>query len=596
MLIELAITLATAFMAPVQERQQASRTEIIFVRETKVPCTGVAPMECLQIRKPEDKEWSNLYGNIAGFKYVPGYRYRLRVRVSRVNNPPADASSIQYSLIKILNRTKVKELSPNNSIGNALNKRWTLVKMNGEELKQSGIWMEFDTKENRMHGKSGCNGMMGGYTLSVNNISFTKTAGTLMACPDSNMMRREYEFMKQLGDQSFQIQVAGSMVTLMQQGTPVFQFRLGNKGDNSSGNVNMALGGRKWILTKLNGTDVSNATGMFLMFDAQKKRFSGKGGCNNIFGAYTNNNNTISFKQAASTRMACTDNTVAQRESEFIKTLSDHSYRYEIGEGTLSLYNNDNLVMQFITEGSQPIANITLGGRRWTLEKLNDTDLSDVTGMYLEFDARKKRFSGKGGCNNISGAYTNINNTITFKQAISTRMACLDNDAAQRESEFLKTLSDRSYRYEIDDRTLNLYDNDKLVMQFSTEGSHPVASGNMREWAFIGSKKWNVIKLNDETLANSGIWLQFDINKKRYNGKGGCNNIAGTYTSAKEDITFSRAISTRMACPDPNVMRRESTFLNLLSEKTYRFDIADQTLNLYDKDGKIVIMFGMQNK
>lgn len=50
-----------------------------------------------------------------------------------------------------------------------------------------------------------------------------------------------------------------------------------------------------------------------------------------------------------------------------------------------------------------------------------------------------------------------------------------------------------------------------------------------------------------------------------------------------------------MACPDADVMHREAAFLKLISDNTYRYDVADQTLNLY-KDGKIVVMFGMQEK
>lgn len=480
MLIELAISLVTAFMAPVQEKQGPVKTEIIFVKESKAPCTGVAPMECLQIKRANDKDWGNWYGEIAGFHYVPGYRYKLKVKVTQNDNPPADASAIQYTLVRILNRTKTNGATNSKDGNAAFSRRWTLVRMNGNGYKDSGIWMEFDTQQQRVHGRSGCNGMMGAYTVSGNNITFSRTAGTLMACPDTNLMRREYEFMKLLGDQTFQYQVSGSTVTLSQNRQPVLQFRLGKKGENpiQSGKHQMILGGKKWVLNKLNDTDIKNSDGMFLQFDPQKKRFS-----------------------------------------------------------------------------------------------------------------------GKGGCNNVSGAYSSTATNITFRQAISTRMACLDNDAMKRENDFLKTLSDKTFRYEIVDKVLNFYDtNNNLVMQFTEESNPPVASGNTREWAFIGSRKWNVIKLNDEVLSNAGIWLDFDTDKKRFNGKAGCNSIAGNYTTNNDEITFSRTISTRMACPDPAVMKRESAFIALLSDRTYRYDIADQTLNLYDKEGKIVIMFGMQSK
>ena len=131
-------------------------------------------------------------------------------------------------------------------------------------------------------------------------------------------------------------------------------------------------------------------------------------------------------------------------------------------------------------------------------------------------------------------------------------------------------------------------------MQFAMEDKSTTAA-NPNQWTFIGSKKWNVIKLNDATLADSGIWIEFDTEKNRFHGKGGCNSISGGYNATGDQIKFAQAVSTRMACPDPAVMRREADFLKLLSEASYRYDVADQTLNLY-KDGKIILMFGMQDK
>lgn len=220
------------------------------------------------------------------------------------------------------------------------------------------------------------------------------------------------------------------------------------------------------------------------------------------------------------------------------------------------------------------------------------------SGIWLQFDAAKKRFSGKGGCNNISGSYTIAGNKITFSQAMSTRMMCGDADVMHRESDFLKQLGGHTFTYVVNGETIDLQENGKPVMQFTLENNGneaQSAASNDKQWAFIASKKWNVIKLNDATLDNSGIWLEFDTSKKRFHGKGGCNSISGGYSATGDEIKFTKGISTRMACIDADVMRRETEFLKLISDHSFRYDVAEQTLNLY-KDGKIVVMFGMQDK
>ncbi len=69
-------------------------------------CTGVAPMKCLQVKEKESDTWQNFYTNIEGFTYEPGYEYVLKVKTEKIENPPMDASSIKYTLIKQVSKTK----------------------------------------------------------------------------------------------------------------------------------------------------------------------------------------------------------------------------------------------------------------------------------------------------------------------------------------------------------------------------------------------------------------------------------------------------------------------------------------------------------
>ncbi|WP_247231655.1 DUF4377 domain-containing protein [Telluribacter sp. SYSU D00476] len=84
---------------------------IMMVRDTKASCTGAhGPMECLQVQmgdKVGSQTWEFFYSPIEGFNYEPGYIYTLKVKTEPIKNPPADGSSIKYTLIEEVLKEKV---------------------------------------------------------------------------------------------------------------------------------------------------------------------------------------------------------------------------------------------------------------------------------------------------------------------------------------------------------------------------------------------------------------------------------------------------------------------------------------------------------
>jgi hypothetical protein len=88
----------------------ASSEAIYQVNSFRVPCVGVGPMSCLQIRRVSDgtDEWQYFYSQIRGFDYEPGFIYRLRVRETELppEQVPADASAILYELIEVLEKSR----------------------------------------------------------------------------------------------------------------------------------------------------------------------------------------------------------------------------------------------------------------------------------------------------------------------------------------------------------------------------------------------------------------------------------------------------------------------------------------------------------
>lgn len=106
-----------------------------------------------------------------------------------------------------------------------------------------------------------------------------------------------------------------------------------------------------------------------------------------------------------------------------------------------------------------------LGGLRWGLVQLQNEKL-DSSPVYIQFDTSAHRFTGNAGCNKISGNYTATDKALTFAEVISTRMACLDTRANERESQLLRLLNNHTYAYDINGATLQLKDSGKVILQF----------------------------------------------------------------------------------------------------------------------------------
>ena len=75
---------------------------IVNVAGQRAPCTGVAPMLCLQVRTQPGAAWQLHYSDIEGFDWQSGTEYVIRVREEAVANPPADAPSKRWVLLEVL--------------------------------------------------------------------------------------------------------------------------------------------------------------------------------------------------------------------------------------------------------------------------------------------------------------------------------------------------------------------------------------------------------------------------------------------------------------------------------------------------------------
>ena len=103
---------------------------------------------------------------------------------------------------------------------------------------------------------------------------------------------------------------------------------------------------------------------------------------------------------------------------------------------------------------------------------------------------------------------------------------------------------------------------------------------------------WKLLRLGESQIAapekQRELHLMFHPASRRVSGSGGCNRITGSFERQGERLTFGPTAGTLMACPDG--METEKLFLGAL-EKTSRFRIARQHLELLDSSGNVLADF-----
>ena len=110
-----------------------------------------------------------------------------------------------------------------------------------------------------------------------------------------------------------------------------------------------------------------------------------------------------------------------------------------------------------------------LTGTEWRLVSLGpagaETDIVAGTTVTLNF-GEDGRASGSTGCNSYSGAYQVRGDNLSFGRLVSTRRACLDQNANQQEQRFLSALESANRFRLSTDRLTILSDRGRSVLNF----------------------------------------------------------------------------------------------------------------------------------
>jgi heat shock protein HslJ len=152
-------------------------TKTLYIGDHLIDCVGVGPQKCMLVKENSDDDFTNFYGAIEGFDYEEGYNYILKVGIETIKNPPADGSSLKYSLIKILEKEKTTQEKQ-------MATQWKVISLKGIENLVENPTLLFDEKENKVSGSASCNNFFGSYNKVNNDITFSQLGTTRKMCPD----------------------------------------------------------------------------------------------------------------------------------------------------------------------------------------------------------------------------------------------------------------------------------------------------------------------------------------------------------------------------------------------------------------------------
>jgi len=112
------------------------------------------------------------------------------------------------------------------------------------------------------------------------------------------------------------------------------------------------------------------------------------------------------------------------------------------------------------------LSSTPLYNTKWSLKKIHGNSNEEMvnTKAFIRFDKEKGSAGGNGSCNSFGSSSTINGNEVSFKNVFSTKMYC--EQVQQIENKFLGNL-EKVTRYEIKDKSLLLYKDKELLLEFA---------------------------------------------------------------------------------------------------------------------------------
>ncbi|MCU0293991.1 MAG: META domain-containing protein [Thermoanaerobaculaceae bacterium] len=211
---------------------------------------------------------------------------------------------------------------------------WRLTELPGRELPGAGEREAVTIRlaDGSLTGFSGCNQLVGSYSLDGGTLVLGQLAGTMMACPEP-ARSTEDQFLRAFSGR-MQVVVEGSHLTLVPaSGGDALRFER---------EAPPRIEGVRWEVTGYNNgrqAVVGPKAGTRLTLEFQDGQVSGDSGCNRFHGSFTVEGNALAIGPLMTTRMACDDESMVQ-EQQFLAALASAA-TWDLVRGMLDVHRAD---------------------------------------------------------------------------------------------------------------------------------------------------------------------------------------------------------------------------------------------------------------
>ncbi len=524
----------------------------LYVGPFLADCVGVAPQQCLQVKTSPDGEYQLFYDTIQGFEFEEGYEYEIIVSRTEVENPPADASKYQYSLVEVVSKSNatVQEVSQVGLEG-VLWKLESIAATNGlaPVLPDSQATARFIAGQ--VGGNASCNTFFGTYQLDGSSLTIEMGGSTMMACEPPELMQQEIAYLTVLG-QTASYEITGDQLVLKDaSGNALLRYTafISPPLVGTNWNVMTYNNGKGGLTTPLAGSEIS-------LLLAEDGTVSGAAGCNRYSGGYQVDGNSITIGPLVTTRMMCNEpEGVMDQEFAFTNALQQAA-SFEILGAELTLLDAEGTTLV----KAQELIATPLSSTPWNVLTYNngkDALVSALAGTEISLlFAEDGTVSGAAGCNNYSGGYQVDGNAITIGPLITTRMMCEEPQGVMDQEFAFTNALQQAATFEITGAELNLFNADgtRLVQavaapdvsgQVASEA--PVSEGTLigPTWQWVGTAYGND---TEQAVDSANYTIQF-LPDGSLGFQADCNTGGGSYQVDGSSLAIQLGAMTMMACP-----------------------------------------------
>jgi heat shock protein HslJ len=349
-----------------------------------------------------------------------------------------------------------------------------------------------------------------------------------------------------------------------------------------------ALTGSEWELTGLYGRLPLPGTRITLEFEPGE--LGGFAGCNYYGGAFSLSPvGSLAVEDVAFSAQACdAPQGVMEQEAAFIQALYAAQGLTFTPDELVLHDSSGQILMRFRRMQTFAIDPSRLAGTRWRLTAMSRSAtlpkaLLEGSTISLAFED-PGQLQGYSGCRRFRGTYQVDGDDFSLTGLEMLDTFCFHPEAfLQQEGEFTTALSETT-GLRLEEGRLEMLTAGGGLLVFDALPEDRQLAGEPFIWELEA-----FLEDGERSPVLQGAAVTISFNNERVSGSAGCNRYQASFSFDGSSFSFSPAVSTRKACPQPEgLMEQEYRFLNILPEVT-RVTIRGDELRLESEAGAALI-------